>query len=401
VTQGVEVKNITCYPKDMHDRLEEMPDFMGFSVPVYRASTLKFDTVEDFTNRRSRLFDGFSYGLYGTPTVRYLEQEISNLEGGKYCIATPSGLSAVNLPMLALLKSGDHLLVAQNAYGTTREFCNEFLARIGITHSLIPANADSIKSWITPATRLVILESPGSYTMEIQDMAKIAREAHEHGALVSLDNAWGLGLTRPFEYGIDIVCNALSKYAGGHSDVCMGSVTVADRGLYERLKTMSFVLGNGVSSDDASLVLRGLQTLNVRLAEHGRRSLVVADWLMKQPGVARVICPHHPDDGQYERFSHYFNGGNGLLSVILRPVPDIRVKELVERFRMFKIGASWGGTHSLVAPIRASAFPWLSEQERDSWLLRLHIGLEPFDALLHDLEDGFLNRSGFTLHSHQ
>jgi cysteine-S-conjugate beta-lyase len=401
VTQGVEVKNITCYPKDMHDRLEEMPDFMGFSVPVYRASTLKFDTVEDFTNRRSRLFDGFSYGLYGTPTVRYLEQEISNLEGGKYCIATPSGLSAVNLPMLALLKSGDHLLVAQNAYGTTREFCNEFLARIGITHSLIPANADSIKSWITPATRLVMLESPGSYTMEIQDMANIAREAHEHGALVSLDNAWGLGLTRPFEYGIDIVCNALSKYAGGHSDVCMGSVTVADRGLYERLKTTSFVLGNGVSSDDASLVLRGLQTLNVRLAEHRRRSLVVADWLMKQPGVARVICPHHPDDGQYERFSRYFNGGNGLLSVILRPVPDIRVMELVERFRMFKIGASWGGTHSLVAPIRASAFPWLSEQERDSWLLRLHIGLEPFDALLHDLEDGFLNRSGFTLHSHQ
>uniref|UniRef100_UPI0039F124E2 trans-sulfuration enzyme family protein n=1 Tax=Bordetella sputigena TaxID=1416810 RepID=UPI0039F124E2 len=383
------MEKAALYPADMHDRLKSMPEFMGFAVPIHRASTIKFNTVEDFTNRRSRLFDGFSYGLYGTPTVRYMEEEIAKLEGGKYCLSTPSGLSAVNLPMLALLKGGDHILVAQNAYGTTREFCNTFLSRLGIQHTIIPADATTIQPWLTPSTRLVILESPGSYTMEIQDMEKIAHEAHEHGALVSIDNAWGLGLTKPFKHGIDIVCNALSKYASGHSDVCMGSVTVNDRELYERLKTASFMLGEGVSSDDASLVLRGLQTFDVRVAEHAKRALTVADWLKKQPTVARVICPSHPEDSQHNRFSQYFSGGNGLLSVILKKTADSSVIEMVEGFKMFKIGASWGGTHSLVAPIRANTFPWLDEEERGNWLLRLHIGLEPFDFLQRDLEDGF------------
>ncbi|WP_280192274.1 trans-sulfuration enzyme family protein [Delftia sp. PS-11] len=380
-------KNI--FPVDMHDRLKSMPEFMGFAVPIHRASTIKFNTVEEFINRRDRLFDGFSYGLYGTPIIRYMEQEIAKIEGGEYCLATPSGLSAVNLPMLALLKSGDHIIIAQNAYGTTREFCKNFLSRIGVRHTLIPADATSIQQSLEPATRLVILESPGSYTMEIQDMQRIAYEAHQHGALISVDNAWGLGLTQLFKFGIDIVCNALSKYASGHSDVCMGSVTVNDRALYERLKTTSFMLGEGVSSDSASLVLRGLQTLEVRLSEHAKRALVIADWLDKQPMVERVICPFRPGDRQHGLFSQYFRGGNGLLSVILKKATDSRVIEMVEGFKMFKIGASWGGTHSLVAPVRGNTFSWLDMRERESWLLRLHIGLESFEALQHDLEEGF------------
>lgn len=377
------------YNADFHARLDNMPEFMGFAVPIHRASTIRFKTVSDFTNRRERLFDGFSYGLYGTPTTRYLEQEIAALEGGKYCLTTPSGLSAVNLPMQALLKSGDHILVAQNAYGSTREFCNVVLSRMGVTHSLIPADASTIVPWLTPATRLVLLESPGSYTMEIQDLENIAKEAHRHGALVVIDNAWGLGLTKPFEYGVDIVCGALSKYAGGHSDVCMGSVTVMDRELYETLKTTSFMLGQGVSSDDAALVLRGLQTFELRVDEQAVRALAVADWLKQQPSVARVICPHHPDDPQYKRFQQYFRQGNGLFSVLLKKMPDERVIDMVEGFKHFPIGASWGGTHSLVAPVRGESFPWLPPQEQGCWLLRFHIGLEPFKKLMSDLEIGF------------
>lgn len=374
---------------DMHERLQNMPEFMGFSVPIHRATTIKFNTVDEFTSRRERLFDGFSYGLYGTPTVRFMEQEIARLEGGKYCLATPSGLSAINLPMLAFLKSGDHILITQNAYSTTREFCDDFLPRMGVRHTLIPADATSIQQWLESETRLVILESPGSYTMEIQEMQRIAREAHQHGALISVDNAWGFGLTQLFNFGIDIVCNALSKYASGHSDVCMGSVTVNDRKLYERLKTTSFMLGEGVSSDSASLVLRGLQTFKVRISEHAKRVLVVADWLSKQPMVERVICPSHPGDSQHKRFSRYFSGGNGLLSVILKQTADRNVIEMVEGFKIFKIGASWGGTHSLVAPIRGNTFSWLDMRERERWLLRFHIGLEPFEALQQELEEGF------------
>lgn len=377
------------FPFDMHEQLSSMPEFMGLAVPIHRASTIRYNTVDEFVNRRDRLFDGFSYGLYGTPTVRYMEQEIANLEGGKYCIATPSGLAAVNLPMLALLKSGDHVLIAQNAYGTTREFCSNFLARMGIKHNVIPADATSIKQWLKPTTRLVILESPGSYTMEIQDMEGIAHEAHQHGALIAVDNAWGLGVTQLFRFGIDIVCSALSKYASGHSDVCMGSVTVNDRELYERLKTSSYMLGEGVSSDSASLVSRGLQTFDVRIAEHAKRALVVADWFYKQPMVQRVICPSHPSDNQNKRFRQYFSAANGLLSVILKKTDDSSVIQMIEGFKIFKIGASWGGTHSLVAPIRASSFPWLEMHERECWLLRFHIGLEPFQALQEDLNEGF------------
>lgn len=291
--------------------------------------------------------------------------------------------------MLALLKSGDHVLVVENAYSTTREFCQSFLSRMGISHALIPADAVSIGPWLTPATRLVLLESPGSYTMEVQDIERIASEARGRGAWVAIDNAWGLGLTRPFDHGVDIVCSALSKYAGGHSDVCMGSVTVTDRRLYEHLKTTSFMLGEGVSSDDASLVLRGLQTLDLRLAEHARRATAVAGFLRQHASVQRVICPHDPDDRHHGRFSRDFSGGNGLVSVILKRFPDDQVTSMVEGFRMFRIGASWGGTHSLVAPVRASSFPWLAPEEQEAWLLRLHVGLEPFDGLMRDLKDGF------------
>ena len=166
-------------------------------------------------------------------------------------------------------------------------------------------------------------------------------------------------------------------------------MTVSDRSLYERLKSASFMLGEGVSSDDASLVLRGLQTFDLRVAEHDRRAVIVAEWLSYQSSVARVICPHHPADGQHGRFSRYFTQGNGLLSVVLKGVPNERVVEMVESFKMFKIGASWGGTHSLVAPVRAATFPWLPQAEQSGWLLRFHIGLEPFDALLADLKEGF------------
>lgn len=362
-----------------------MPEFNGLNTPVYRASTLVFNNTRDFLQRSSRMLDGFSYGLYGTPTGRVLERQIADLEGGEYCMLLPSGLAAVTHPMLALLKQGDHVLLADCVYGPTRDLCTTMLAAYGITHSFFPSDAGTIEPWLNDRTRLVVIESPGSYTMEIQDIAPLCAQAHRYGAQVLMDNAWGLGRINAFEHGVDVVCTALSKYASGHSDVCLGACTVRDRGLFEHLKMAFISMGTGVSADDAYLVSRGMQTLQVRLDEHARRALAVAELLQDHPAVAHVFHPALPADAQHARYLRYFSGSNGLISLTLHETHLERIEKAIDSLRLFQIGASWGGTHSLVALANLanarSAVPWQQSQ----WIVRLHIGLEPFESIKDDL----------------
>lgn len=367
---------------------EPVRRFSALNVPVHRASTVLFDSTAAFLGRRAELFDGFSYGLYGTPTTRALEEAVAGIEGGRRTVALPSGLAALTHTALALLGPGDHVLVADCVYGPTREYCASTLRRLGIRVDFFAPDADDIGALFEERTRLVILESPGSYTFEIQEIASLAAQAHERGALVLADNTWGFGSACLFEHGVDVVATALSKYAGGHSDVCMGAVTVREDSHFRLLKAFFAGLGTGVSSDDAYLVQRGLSTLEVRLEEHARRGLAVSAWLRRQAGVAAVLNPADPADAGHARFQRYFRRGNGLVSF----VPARQDLEVLARFidglREFRIGASWGGTQSLVALADLSDSRSYRPRCGGPYVVRLHIGLEPFEALLEDLRGG-------------
>lgn len=363
--------------------------FTALSVPVHRASTLVFESTAEFLARKSRLYDGFSYGLYGTPTTRALEARVAAIEGGARAVLVPSGLAALTHPMLAFLSAGDHVLVADCVYGPTREFCNQVLSRIGVSATYFSGSADSIRGLLQQNTRLIVLESPGSFTMEIQDIRNICREAHATGALVMLDNTWGFGRANMFSHGVDLVCTALSKYASGHSDVCMGSITVENEDLYRRVKSFVTGLGTGVSSDDTFLVMRGLSSLHVRLDEHARRGLEVTEWLRGRPEVLSVLNPAHPDDPQHQRFLQYFDAGNGLISLVLRNQDLTRISAMLDGLTHFRIGASWGGTDSLVAIANLASARSVDPWPDACYMLRLHIGLEPLDLLYEDLKTGF------------
>jgi len=372
---------------DTLDRAADAGRFAALTVPVHHASTLTFATTRAFLDRRTQLFDGYSYGLYGTPTTRALEDMVARIEGGRRSIAVPSGLAAVTGPLLALLRAGDHVLIADCVYGSTRDFCTELLEGMGVGVTFFPGDADSIAGLLTPATRLVLLETPGYYTMELQDIDAIAREAHAVGALVMADNSYGFGLSNLFAHGVDIVATALSKYGAGHSDLCMGSITVADDALFRRLKLAISRLGIGIAAADAYLAIRSLQTLPVRLAEHARRTAPVVDWLAQRPEVAAVLYPHTTGP-QRDRHARFFSSGHGLLAMRLRQASIARVSAMLDAMQVFRIGASWGGVHSLIAPFDLSAARRTASPQQEGWLLRLHIGLEPLDGLLADLDAG-------------
>lgn len=363
-----------------------MEKYQQLNVPLYRASTVLFPDTEEFLNRRERLYDGFSYGLYGTPTTRALEKAVAEIEGAARTIALPSGLAALTHPLLALCSAGDHVLIVDCAYGPTRAFAKNVLARLGIAFDFFASDAVSIADRLRPNTRAVVLESPGYYTMEIQDIAAIAAEAHAAGAKVLLDNSWGFGVSSMFAHGVDVCCTALSKYASGSGDLCMGSVSVTDEDLYRRLKRFAAEIGSGVSSDEAYLVMRGLPSMRLRIREQAERALHLCDWLRGHPAVARVINPATPEDPFHQRYRRYFSSGNGLFSVQFKTGELPALRRMIDGLQHFRIGASWGSSHSLVSITNPSASRDVDRWPRESYLVRFHIGLEDIDQLKSDLE---------------
>ncbi len=367
----------------------EVDGFLSLSPPVTRASTVVFPTAESFEERYDAFYDGYTYGLYGTPTSRMLEKQISALNGGGSTVLTPSGQSAMVLALMSFVEPGDHVLVSDAVYGSTRNFCGTVLSRIGSLVSFYdPLVGDGIRALLRPETKLVVVESPGSGTMEIQDVPAIARAAHDFGALVLADNTWaGPLLFKAFDHGVDLVMEALSKHAGGHGDVLMGAVTARNDALYRRLKDMTRALGLGVSADDASLVLRGLQTMALRMERSGASALRIAQWLARRAEVEDVLHPALPDSPGHNTWKRDFFGANGVFSLLLASPYAGREAVFIDALHRFKIGASWGGTHSLVAPQGAagrSAAPWTRGK-----IIRLSIGIEAVDDLITDLEQAF------------
>ncbi|MCC7273565.1 MAG: PLP-dependent transferase, partial [Alphaproteobacteria bacterium] len=332
----------------VHHPAVSQEGYASLTVPTHRASTIVFPDGEAYARRRQRGPDGYTYGLSGTPTSRTLEAQLSLLEQGERTVLVPSGQAAITVVLLSVLLPGDRVLIPDTVYPPVRGVCADYLAPRGIAHTVYdPMIGAGIADLIDARTRLVWIESPGSTTMEIQDVPAIAAAAHAGGALVGCDNTWASPLLfKPLAHGADFATEALTKYVGGHSDLLLGSISVRDVALHRRLKDTMRMIGIGVSPDDCALALRGIETMGVRLAHMGRVALDLARHLAASPAVARVLHPALPGCPGHAIWRRDFAGASGVFSVVLRPEAAPRLQAALSRLRLFAIGASWGGTRS-------------------------------------------------------
>ncbi len=374
----------------IHDDYQPPPGFVAPQPAVHKASTVIFPSVAALKSRDWRRRDGYTYGLHGTPTTFLLEERIARLEGGTHTVLVPSGLAAVTLVGMALLQPGDEVLLPANVYAPSREFARHELARWGITHRLYdPLDADGFAAQLTPATRLVWLEAPGSVTMEFPDLAALARTARAAGVTTALDNTWGAGVAlRGFEHGIDIVMQALTKYPSGGGDVLMGSVTTRDAALHERIKLTHMRLGLGVGANDAEAVLRGLPSMALRYAAQDGTARTLAAWMAQRPEVAQVLHPALPGSPGHAHWAAHCTAAAGLFSVrFRRDIAVERVHAFCDALRLFKLGYSWAGPVSLVVPYDLGTMrPAMAADGAGTELVRFSMGLEAAADLQADIE---------------
>jgi cystathionine beta-lyase len=354
---------------------------------VHRASTIVFDNAEAYATRTHRGPDGFSYGLYGTPTSRALTARITAISGGVRTFLAPSGQGGNAIAFCAVLSDGDHVLLPDNCYPAMRTFASNELKRFGIaTEFYDPTSIDDLKARLRPETALIWCESPGSSTLEVQDLRAIAALAQEAGVLTGIDNTWGtcLGL-KPIAFGFDIVVEALTKYAAGHSDVLMGAITVRTEELSDKIWGTLGRLGIGVSSDDCALVLRGMETMPLRLAQSTRGAEQLIPLLQASPAVEKVLWPALPDDPGHKLWQRDFTAAAGVFSVLLAEGASARLYDALNELRTFAIGASWGGTRSLIAPMSVASLRTVCPWECEDLVLRISVGIEDISDLKEDI----------------
>jgi cysteine-S-conjugate beta-lyase len=360
--------------------------YRSLVTPVYRGSTTTFANAAAASDDWRQDQVGYTYGLFGTPTSMELAARVAELEGGRHTFLTPGGQGAIALIHLAHTRAGDHVLVPDSVYGPNRGLARKILTRFGVEVDFYPPTIGAgIERWFKPNTRLVWCESPGSVTMEVQDVPAIAEVAHRHGAPLALDNTWAAGVYfDAFAHGVDVTMQALTKYIGGHSDLLLGSVTVRDDAGYERVGSVLQFLGMGVSPDECSLALRGMQTLAVRLRALESSTLAVARWLAERPEIERVLHPALPSCPGHEIWRRDFTGSTSVFSIVFQPrYGREQLLAFIDDLELFEIGWSWGGVTSLAVP--EFDLPRTEESPRASSLVRLNIGLERTEDLLADL----------------
>ena len=371
----------------IHSEARVPAGFRSLATPVHRGSTTLFERAADAHEDWNHERHAYTYGLFGTPTTLELAARLAELEHGSHTFLTPGGQGAISLIWLALAKAGDHVLVSDSVYGPNRALATKVLTRLGVNPEFYPPTIGAdIAGLIRPETTLVWCESPGSVTFEVQDVPAIAAAAHARGAVVALDNTWSAGVFfDAFAHGADVTMQALTKYVGGHSDLLLGSVTVRDEALYERIGSTLQFLGMAVSPDDCSLALRGMQTLAVRLRALEASTLRVARWLAERPEVERVLHPALPSCPGHELWLRDFTGSTSVFSIVFAErYAAEKILAFVDALELFEIGYSWGGVTSLAVPqfsIRRSTPAF-----RRNSIVRLNIGLEATEDLIADLE---------------
>ena len=361
--------------------------------PVSRASTVLYPTLAAFARRGEggAKYRGVRYGAYGTANTLALADAVAELEGGAGAVITSTGLSAVTLSLTALVGQGDHVLMTDSAYGPTRAFCDEVLARFGVeTTYYDPLIGAGIAGLMRPDTRVVFTESPGSLTFEVQDIPAIAEAARQHGALVLLDNTWAAGLFfKPFDHGVDVSLQAATKYIAGHSDAVIGIITARSEELFRHIKDTTMAFGDIAAPDTSYLALRGLRSMAARLRQQEAAGLQIAKWLQGRPEVKRALYPALPDDPGHAIWKRDFSGACSLFSVVLHTDNEAAVARMVDAYRYFRIGASWGGFESLVIPAYPAQLRTAAPWTEPGFVLRYHVGLEAPEDLIADLEEGF------------
>jgi len=361
--------------------------YHGFvNTPIFRGSTILFQDMESFRDKRAE----YTYGRRGTPTVRALEEAVTELEGGATSVVTPSGLSAIACAFLSIVEAGDHILVSDSVYQPARRICSGLLKRLGVETTFYdPLVGKDIAGLIRDNTRLVYTESPGSQTFEMQDLPAIAEAAHARGAIVIADNTWATPLYyNPLALGADIVVHAGTKYFGGHADVNLGTVT-ANAATADAVRAVHGDMGICAAPEDVFLSLRGLRTLAVRLQHHQAAAIEMAEWFAARPEVERVLHPALPGDPGHAIWKRDFRGSSGLFSVILKLASREAVCAMVDDLELFGIGASWGSFESLVLPFDPAPYRTATAWKDQGPALRFHIGLEDLDDLKADLDAGF------------
>lgn len=356
--------------------------------PVVHGSTVLYPTADDLHAHRGE----FQYGRHGTPTTRALQQALMALEGPQ-CAGVgiaPSGAAAISTALLAVLKSGDHLLVCDNVYRPTRNFCNGLLSRYGVeTTYFDPLIGSNIAQLFKPNTKAVFVEAPGSQSLEMPDIPAIAAVAQARNALVIDDNTWATPLFhRSLEQRVDISIQAATKYIGGHSDIMFGTIS-ANAKAWPIIAEAIRLLGVCAGPDDVFLAIRGLRTLAVRLAHHHQSGLEMARWLQGRPEVARVLHPALESDPGHAIWKRDFTGASGLFSVVLKPAPQAAVDAMLDSLKLFGMGFSWGGFESLIIPFDCSSYRTATKWAPGGPTVRLHIGLENVEDLKADLASGF------------
>ena len=360
--------------------------------PLVRGSTVLYPScAERAALGKRRLDQVLVYGTHGTPTHFALEDMIAEIEGGTRCQIVSTGLAAITTPLLAFLGAGDHCLMPDSVYGPARNFAAGMLARMGVETTFYPPTIgpDALAPLVRPNTSVLYLESPGSHTFEMQDVPALAATAHTRGLKVLMDNTWGLHFFQPFRYGVDVSIQALTKYALGHSDALLGSVTTAAEGDWECVRTAGLQLGQYASPDDCWLAIRGLRTLGVRLDRQMRSGLAVARWLAARPEVHSVLHPALPGAPGHALWKRDFSGAPSLFGVVFVPRFSAEAtRAMIDNLDLFGIGASWGGFESLALPTTGFVTRTAEQKDFGGPMIRLHIGLEDPADLIADLERG-------------
>jgi cystathionine beta-lyase len=372
--------------KLIHSDARVPEGFRALSTPVYRGSTVVFPNAESVQDTWDQHAVGYTYGLYGTPTTLELGARICELEHGYRTFITPGGQGAIALINFAFLKTGDHVLIPESIYTPNRKFAVEVLRRFGVEVSFYaPTMGANISTHFRKNTRMVWCESPGSITMEVQDIPAVVEAAHAADVMVVLDNTWAAGIYfDAFAHGVDVTMQALTKYVGGHSDLLLGSITVRDEASYRRLGSTHQLVGCAASPDDCSLALRGLKTLAVRLTAIEKSALNLAQWLADRPEIHLVLHPALASCPGHEFWKRDFTGSTGVFSIVFEPrFTKQQVLSFVNALELFEIGYSWAGVTSLAVAYDFHSIP--NRPDYGARIVRLSVGLEDEADLRADL----------------
>ncbi|RZI83260.1 MAG: cystathionine beta-lyase [Rubrivivax sp.] len=389
----------------IHHAYQAPAGFQSVVPGIHKASTVIFKDTKALRARQWKDKTGYTYGLHGTPSTFTLEERLATLEGGVQTLLAPSGLAAIALVDMALLRAGDEVLIPDNAYGPNKDLARGELAQWGITHQFYdPMRPDELARLITPKTKLIWLEAAGSVTLEFPDLIGLLHVARQHpDVIVALDNTWGAGLafdafafdtTDGQARGVDISIHALTKYPSGGADVLMGSITTRDEAMHIRLKMAHMRMGLGVGGNDVEAILRGLPTLPLRYAAHDAATRQIARWWQTRPEVSQVLHPALPESPGHAYWAQVCSSAAGLVSVIFdeRHSAD-QVDAFIDALTLFKIGYSWGGPVSLAVPYHLPSMRQGPEVPKGT-LVRLAIGLEDPDDLIADLAQGLARSMG-------